>query len=130
MAERKTISLGPPSADRLERLAMYYDLRPSAVIRVLIAERFGELFGPELPTDAVFKLPVTLEPAEEGGYIVTSPVLEGLITEGDTLIEALIHAQEAACGLIEVMHEKGLPLPEEWRDIDPTQPFGVEVVLQ
>jgi hypothetical protein len=29
-----------------------------------------------------------LEPAEEGGYVVTCPELPGLVTEGDTLEEA------------------------------------------
>jgi hypothetical protein len=35
----------------------------------------------------VYKLPLRLEPQPEGGYTVTSPVLPGLITEGETVAE-------------------------------------------
>jgi predicted RNase H-like HicB family nuclease len=38
---------------------------------------------------------VIFEPAEEGGYIVTCPILPGLVTEGDTLGEAIEMAREA-----------------------------------
>ncbi len=41
------------------------------------------------------KLVVVLEPAEEGGFVVTVPALDGCITEGDTEEEALENAQEA-----------------------------------
>ena len=34
---------------------------------------------------------VLFEPAEEGGYVVTCPALPGLVTEGDTLEEALLY---------------------------------------
>jgi predicted RNase H-like HicB family nuclease len=40
-------------------------------------------------------LVVVLEPAEEGGFVVTVPALDGCITEGDTEEEALENAQEA-----------------------------------
>lgn len=35
------------------------------------------------------KIPLALEPQPEGGYTVTSPLLPELITEGDTMAEAL-----------------------------------------
>ena len=40
------------------------------------------------------KLVVVLEPAEEGGFVVTVPALDGCITQGDTEEEALENAQE------------------------------------
>jgi len=40
-----------------------------------------------------------LEPAEEGGYIVTSPLDPELITEAETLEEALENAADAAKAL-------------------------------
>ena len=40
------------------------------------------------------KLVLKLEPAEEGGYIVTSPLDPELITEADTLEEAFENARD------------------------------------
>jgi antitoxin HicB len=42
------------------------------------------------------KLVLRLEPAEEGGYIVTSPLDPELITEAETIEEALANARDAA----------------------------------
>lgn len=41
------------------------------------------------------KFNVMLEEAEEGGFIVTVPALDGCITEGDTIEDALENAKEA-----------------------------------
>ena len=41
------------------------------------------------------KFNVMLEEAEEGGFIVTVPALDGCITEGDTMEDALKNAKEA-----------------------------------
>lgn len=38
---------------------------------------------------------IILEPAEEGGYNVTVPALEGCFTQGDTEKKALANAREA-----------------------------------
>lgn len=45
------------------------------------------------------KLVLTLEPAEEGGYVVTSPLDPQLISEADTLEEAFENARDAAKAL-------------------------------
>jgi predicted RNase H-like HicB family nuclease len=42
------------------------------------------------------KLVLNLEPAEEGGYIVTSPLDPELITEAETLEKAFENARDAA----------------------------------
>jgi antitoxin HicB len=47
------------------------------------------------------ELVLTLEPAEEGGYIVTSPLDPELITEADSLDEAFVNAADAANALNE-----------------------------
>jgi len=39
---------------------------------------------------------LTLQPAEEGGYVVTSPMDPELITEAETLDEAFENARDAA----------------------------------
>ena len=41
------------------------------------------------------KLVLTLEPAEEGGYVVTSPLDPELITEAETVEEAFLNARDA-----------------------------------
>jgi antitoxin HicB len=42
---------------------------------------------------------LTLEPAEEGGYVVTSPLDPELITEAESLDEAFANARDAADAL-------------------------------
>lgn len=56
---------------------------------------------------------VHLEPAEEGGYVVTVPALPGCITQGETYEEALAMAKDAIEGWLETMAELGKPLPNE-----------------
>jgi antitoxin HicB len=41
------------------------------------------------------KFNILLEPAQEGGYNVTVPALDGCFTQGDTQEEAIHNAQEA-----------------------------------
>jgi antitoxin HicB len=45
------------------------------------------------------KLVLTLELAEEGGYVVTSPFDPGLNTEAETLEEAFVMARDAVAVL-------------------------------
>jgi hypothetical protein len=48
------------------------------------------------------KMVLTLEPAEEGGYVVTSPFDPNLVTEAETIEEAFEMARDAAEGLRKV----------------------------
>lgn len=59
---------------------------------------------------------VLFEPAVEGGYTVTVPMLPGVITEGDTLEEARVRAKEAIRGYLKVLRKHGQPIPVERRD--------------
>lgn len=45
------------------------------------------------------KLVLTLEVAEEGGYVVTSPLDPELVTEAETIEEAFENARDAAKAL-------------------------------
>ena len=45
------------------------------------------------------KLMLYLEEAEEGGYVVTSPIDPELITEAETITEAFANARDAAKAL-------------------------------
>ena len=61
----------------------------------------------------VFKVPLVLEAQPEGGYTVTSPVLPELLTEGDTLEEAVDHVRDALAAVVELYEDLGKPLPPE-----------------
>jgi antitoxin HicB len=63
----------------------------------------------------VYKVPLRLEPQPEGGFTVTSPALRGLVTEGDTVAEALAHAAEALDLVLEDYEAEGTLLPEALR---------------
>ena len=45
------------------------------------------------------RLVLTLEPADEGGYVVTSPLDPELITEAESVEEAFENARDAALAL-------------------------------
>lgn len=45
------------------------------------------------------KLVLTLEPADEGGYVVTSPLDPQLVTQAETVEEAFENAHDAAHAL-------------------------------
>ena len=50
---------------------------------------------------------------EEGGYTVTVPALEGCVTQGETLEEAIVMARDAIQLFVETLQAEGLPVPEE-----------------
>ena len=56
---------------------------------------------------------VHLEPAEEGGYVVTVPSLPGCITQGETYEEALAMAEDCIRGFLEALVKAGQPIPKE-----------------
>ena len=56
---------------------------------------------------------VLFEPTKEGGYVVTCPALPGLVTEGDSLEEARMMAQDAIRGYLESLRKDGLPIPRD-----------------
>ena len=67
-----------------------------------------------------YKYTVIFEPAEEGGYIAHVPALGGIVTEGDTLEEAEAMAIDLIKGYIETLNKKGLPIPEETIEAEPS----------
>lgn len=58
------------------------------------------------------ELVLTLEAAEEGGYVVTSPLDPELITEADSLDEAFQNARDAASALNESRQKLAKQLAE------------------
>ena len=60
----------------------------------------------------IYKIPLVLTLQPEGGYSVTSPALPELITEEDTVEEALAHVQDALVAVIELYEDLDKPLPD------------------
>ncbi len=60
--------------------------------------------------EPLFKLPLVLAPQSEGGYTVTCPLLAELITEGDTVKEALANAYDALAAIFEAYQHLNKPL--------------------
>lgn len=56
---------------------------------------------------------IHVEPAEEGGYVVTVPALPGCVTEGDTYEQAIANAHEVVAGFVEALAKAGEPIPVE-----------------
>lgn len=54
---------------------------------------------------------VYLEPAEEGGYIVSCPQFPGCVTQGETIDEALAMIKDAVNGYIFSLKSYGEPVP-------------------
>ena len=77
----------------------------------------------------IYKLPLVLEPQPEGGYTVTCPLLPELITEGDTVREALENANDALAAIVEAFKELGQPLPPALQPSKKDTPLWVETVL-
>jgi antitoxin HicB len=59
----------------------------------------------------VYRVPLILEPQPEGGYTVTSPALPGLVTEGDSLEQALANVEDALRATLELYEDTGRPIP-------------------
>src|SRR3970282_2726380 len=60
-------------------------------------------------------LNLKVEPLEEGGYLATSPDLNGLVAQGRTVAETMEIAQDVARKLIESYIERGDRLPPKIR---------------
>ena len=59
-----------------------------------------------------YKVPLVLTPQPEGGYTVTSPLLPELVTEGDSISQAVENVQDALVAVIELYEDIGRPLPQ------------------
>lgn len=55
----------------------------------------------------LYKVPLLLTPQLEGGFTVTSPLLPELVTEGDTVEEALTNVRDALTAVVEAYEDLG-----------------------
>ena len=77
----------------------------------------------------IAKIPLLLEPQPEGGYTVTSPLLPELITEGDTIAECLVNAEDAFAVVVEIYEDRGRPLPAGIYADDANGPVSIEAIV-
>ena len=77
----------------------------------------------------IYKLPLVLEPQPEGGYVVTCPLLPELITEGETVQDALQNANDALAAIVEALKDLKKPLPVVLQATKENTPLWVETVL-
>lgn len=64
-------------------------------------------------TKKVLEYTVIFEPAEEGGYVARVPVLNDISTQGNTFEETVENVKDAIAGVIAVMEEEGVKVPQE-----------------
>ena len=77
----------------------------------------------------LYKVPLVLSPQPEGGFTVTSPVLPELLTEGDTISEALANVQDAVAAVIEIYQDLGRPLPASTQVPEESSPVWLETLV-
>ena len=58
-----------------------------------------------------YRVDITWSPEDET-YVVKVPELEGCMTHGDTMEEAVANAKEAIVAYVESLAERGLPVPK------------------
>ena len=76
-----------------------------------------------------YKLPIEIEPLEEGGYLAICPILQGCHAEGETIAEALENVEDVAYNLIRLMREDGTPLPKELHFAEPGVKLHGEILV-
>jgi antitoxin HicB len=76
-----------------------------------------------------YKVPLILTPQPEGGYTVTSPLLPELITEGDTVDQALSNVKDALAAVIEAYEDLGRTLPQNAQVPDAAGPVWLETLV-
>jgi len=69
-----------------------------------------------------------LEPAEEGGYIVSFPAFPGIVTQGETQGEARAMAADLLTGYLALLRERGRPLPAS--DASPSTPIRAPLAVK
>lgn len=63
----------------------------------------------------ILQYTVIFEPAEEGGYIVSAPILPGCVTQGETIEEATAMIKDAIEGYLYCLKKHDEPIPVEER---------------
>lgn len=78
---------------------------------------------------AIYKLPLVLDPQPEGGFTVTCPILPELITEGETVEEALENVSDALAAVIEAYEDLRKPIPPALQHASTSAPLWIETAV-
>lgn len=78
---------------------------------------------------AKYYYPAIFQSCEEGGYAVLVPDIQGCVSQGDDLAEAMWMASEAIGSMLEGMDEKDFPKASSVNDIDHSKYEGSFVTL-
>lgn len=81
------------------------------VVGVLLTRRFGKSSGEPV-------IPLILTP-EDGGFVVSSPLLPALNTQGDSEKESIENARDAFASVKAMYAQLGKELPRAAREADP-----------
>ena len=76
-----------------------------------------------------YKIPLVLAPQPEGGFVVTSPLLPELLTEGNSVEEALANVGDSLSAVVELYEDLGRPLPTSAAIVDISAPLQFETVV-
>jgi predicted RNase H-like HicB family nuclease len=74
-----------------------------------------------------YRVPVIVEPLEEGGYYAECPILPGCHVEGTTYLEALGNLEDAIRLHIEGRLEFGDQLPSELTPVHQIERFSLQL---
>lgn len=77
----------------------------------------------------LYKIPLVVAAQKEGGYVVTSPILPELLTEGDTVEEAMENVRDALDAVVELYEDLGKPLPNAIQVTDVANPVWLETLV-
>ncbi|MFQ6132201.1 MAG: type II toxin-antitoxin system HicB family antitoxin [Armatimonadota bacterium] len=72
---------------------------------------------------------VVLMREEDGGYSVSVPALKGCHTQGETLSEALLMAEEAIRLYLEVLEEDGKAIPPDKAEVTVNMRSAAEAMV-
>ena len=76
-----------------------------------------------------YRVPLILTPQAAGGYTVTSPLLPELVTEGNSVGEALENVKDALAAVIELYEDLGRSLPQSTWLSASEEPLWCETVV-
>ncbi len=76
-----------------------------------------------------YKLSLLFDPQPEGGYTVTSPAIPELLTEGDSVEDALENVRDAFAAVLEIYRDQGRSLPPELTVEEPGEPVRMDLVV-
>lgn len=85
--------------------------------------------APDAAVPGVYKIPILFAAQPEGGFVVTSPLLPELVTEAETVEEALANTQDALAAVVELYRDIGRPFPPNLRQDPVTAPIWFETAF-